>query len=147
VRIEPDRMAAWRAFLTAHRRVLDRIEADLAAADRIPLTWYDVLVELHEAPDGRLRLGELARAVVLSHSGVTRLVDRLAGAGLLERQPDPTDRRGHFAAITAAGEQALAHAWPVYGRGIDDYFAGRLDDAQAAAIRDGLGAVLEALGP
>jgi DNA-binding MarR family transcriptional regulator len=86
---EPDaqRLAAWRVFLTAHARAVGAIERDLAAGDFIPLTWYDVLVPLSEAPGGRLRLHELADRVVLSRSGLTRLLDRMERADLLRREP------------------------------------------------------------
>ena len=92
VLIRPDkqRLGAYRSFITAHAEIIGRIERDLAAAGVISLTWYDVLIELYEAPERRLRLHELARAVVLSRSGLTRTVDRLEAAGLLRREPDPT---------------------------------------------------------
>jgi DNA-binding MarR family transcriptional regulator len=132
-------MAAWRTLLTAHARLIDRIEAELKTAGAIPLTWYDVLIELWEAPERRLRLHELASAVLLSRSGITRLVDRLEAAGLLRREPDPADRRGAYAAITEAGQAALRFAWPVYGQGIDEHFARHLTDEQARVIAESLG--------
>ena len=96
-------LAAWRTFITAHAALIDAIERDLRGAGVISLTWYDVLIELAEAPDHRLRLHELARAVVLSRSGLTRLVERLGAAGLIAREPCPDDRRGAFAVLTAEG--------------------------------------------
>src|SRR5436309_905275 len=117
------RLAAWRAFITAHAAVIGRIERDMAAARVIPLTWYDVLIELYEAPERRLRLHELADAVVLSRSGLSRLIDRLEGAGLLRREAAVTDRRGAYAVLTGEGIEAMRAAWPVYARGIADYFA------------------------
>jgi DNA-binding MarR family transcriptional regulator len=138
------RMRAWRALLTAHARVVARIEADLAAAGALPLTHYDVLLELWEAPDHRLRLHELAHAVVLSRSGVTRLVDRLEAAGFLRREPDPDDRRGAYAAITRAGRAAMLRAWPTYARGIERYFAAELDDAPARVVAEALERVASA---
>ncbi len=143
-RVDEARMAAWQVFLGAHAAIIARIERDLAAAGVIPLTWYDVLIELYEAPDRRLRLHELADAVVLSRSGLTRLVDRLAAAGLLRREPDPADRRGAFAVLTAEGVRALGRAWPVYSRGIDRYFARDLNDEEARAITAALGRVRDA---
>src|SRR5918997_3145626 len=96
-------LAAWRTFITAHAAVIDAIERDLRAAGVISLTWYDVLIELAEAPNRRLRLHELARAVVLSRSGLTRLVDRIEAAGLLHREACAEDRRGAYAVLTAEG--------------------------------------------
>lgn len=136
VRAEPDEacLAAWRAFLNAHAAVIDRIERDLAAAERPPLTWYDILLALYEAPERRLRLHQLADAVVLSRSGLTRLVDRLEAAGLLCRRPDPSDRRGAFAVLTDEGLAALRRTWPVYARGIAAHFARHLSDEEARTI-------------
>jgi DNA-binding MarR family transcriptional regulator len=140
------RLDAWRTFLRAHAAVVDRIERDLAAdPDNLPLVWYDVLLALSGAPDRRLRLHELARAVVLSRSGLTRLVDRLEAAGLLCRRPDPTDRRGAFAVLTEEGRAALRRTWPAYARGIQDRFARHLDDEEARALTAALGRVLAAV--
>lgn len=127
-------LSAWRAFITTHATLIDLINRELTEADCIPLHWYDVLIELFEAPDRRLRLHELARKVVLSRSGLTRLVDRLETTGLLQRQPDPTDRRGSFAAITEEGVAALRKAWPVYAQGISRHFACHLSEDEARLI-------------
>lgn len=132
-------LAAWRAFITAHAALIGRIERDMAAAGAIPLTWYDVLIELYEAPERRLRLHELADAVVLSRSGLSRLLDRLEAAGLLHREAATTDRRGAYAVLTDAGIAAMRAAWPVYARGIADYFGRYLSDAEAALLTDALG--------
>jgi DNA-binding MarR family transcriptional regulator len=134
IRPDPVRLAAYRAFITAHAEIISRLERDLAAAEVIPLTWYDVLLELYEAPGRRLRLRDLARAVVLSRSGLTRTVDRLEAAGLLRREPDPTDRRGAFAALTDEGVAEMRRAWPVYARGIVEYFSRHLADDEARLL-------------
>jgi DNA-binding MarR family transcriptional regulator len=133
---EPDeaRLAAWRALLNAHAAAVGAIERDLAAAGRVPLTWYDVLVALSEAPGERLRLHELADRVVLSRSGLTRLVDRLEAAGLLRREACPTDRRGAFAVLTPEGQETLRRTWPVYALGIAEHFARHLSADEAATI-------------
>ncbi len=129
-------LTAWRLFLTTHATCIDRIDSQLVAAKRVPLHWYDVLIELAEAPNQRLRMHELARSVVLSRSGLTRLVDRLEAAGYLCRQPDPQDRRGSFAVLTDAGSAALRHAWPVYAQGIEHYFGQHLTDTEAATLAE-----------
>src|SRR5215471_10405982 len=87
-------LAAWRAFLTAHAVAVGQIERTLARAGAsvLPLSWYDILIELREAEGRRLRQSELARAVVLTRSGISRLIDRLEGAGLVRREPNPVDR-------------------------------------------------------
>ncbi len=84
--------AAWRAFLTAHTMLVEAIERDLARAELPPLGWYDVLFALEEVPRRRLRMAVLSRAVVLSRSNLTRLVDRLEAAGLLRREAVPGAR-------------------------------------------------------
>ena len=134
VRPDPERLAAYRTFITAHAEVITRIEQDMAAAEVIPLTWYDILIELYEAPDRRLRLHELARAVVLSRSTLTRTIDRLEAAGLLRREPDPIDRRGAFAVLTDAGLEAMRQAWPIYAQGIVEYFACHISDDEARLL-------------
>lgn len=138
-------LSAWRSFITAHARLIDRIDGELAAAKCLPLHWYDVLIELYEAPDHKLRLSELAEKVVLSRSGLTRLVDKLEAAGYLRREPSPTDRRGAFAVITDKGQAALKAAWPVYARGIAAYFASHLNDAEARLLRDAFDRILNHL--
>jgi DNA-binding MarR family transcriptional regulator len=140
---EPDeqRLVAWRALLTTQARAVEAIERDLAAADLVPLTWYDVLVALWEAPDHRLRLHELAREVVLSRSGLTRLVDRLEAAGLLRRESCADDRRGAFAVLTPEGRAAQLKAWPIYARGISAHFGRHLSDTEATILATALGRV------
>jgi DNA-binding MarR family transcriptional regulator len=127
-------LRAWEAFVFAHAAAVGRIERDLAAAGHISLTWYDVLAALSQAPDRRLRLHELAREVVLSRSGLTRLLDRMERAGLIRREPVPDDRRGAFAQMTKAGEAALLETWPSYERGIARYFAAHLSEEEKATI-------------
>ena len=122
--------SVWRLFLTAHARLLERIELRLAQADLPPLDWYDVLFTLKEAPDYRLRLSDLAEKVLLSRSNLTRLVDRLEKAGLLRRDACPSDRRGTFAVLTEAGLAMQQQIWVVYADAIADYFACYLQDEE-----------------
>jgi len=79
---------AWRGLLVAHSRLVPAVEADLRAAGQVPLSWYDVLLELNAAPGLRLRMSELGQRTVLSRTRVSRVVDELAAVGLAERQPD-----------------------------------------------------------
>lgn len=127
-------LAAWRLFLTLHRRLVDAIDRDLQQAGRLPLFSYDVLIELQEAPDHRLRMAELADRVVLSRSGLTRLVDRLEREGYLARDQVGGDRRGTYAVITDQGVRALREAWPIYARGIQRYFADALTLEEARML-------------
>ncbi len=117
---------AWRGLLVAHSRLVPAVEADLRAAGQVPLSWYDVLLELNAAPDGRLRMSELGQRAVLSRTRVSRVVDELAAAGLAERQPDEADGRSSFAVLTAGGKDALRRAWPVYRQAIHRHLGARL---------------------
>jgi DNA-binding MarR family transcriptional regulator len=132
--LPPERLETWRSFIRAHAAVVARIERDLHQRALIPLTWYDVLIELVYAPANRLRLSELAEAVALSRSGLTRLVDRLEQAGLLRREPHPLDRRGAYAVLTDTGFAAVAAARPHYLRDIAAHFARHLTDDEAAVL-------------
>jgi DNA-binding MarR family transcriptional regulator len=135
-------LAAWRAFINAHASVIDRIEEELAAAEQLPLTSYDVLVALAEAPEQRLRMNDLARkVVVLSRSGVTRLADRLEAQGLLCRERTAEDRRGAYAVLTDKGREALDRARPVYARGIARYFSRYLSDDEVRTLTAALGRI------
>jgi DNA-binding MarR family transcriptional regulator len=137
-------LAAWRAFLKAHATIINLIERDLAEAKRPPLSTYDVLIELYEASDHRLRMHELAERVVLSRSGLTRLVDRLEAEGLLIRDRCGTDRRGAYAVITEKGIEALQQTWPIYARGIAEYFAQWLTLEEAKLLELALSRILQA---
>lgn len=132
--LEPPYLAAWTGLLRAHATALARIEERLAAAGAVPLTSYDVLLELSSAPGRALRMGELAERVVLSRSGLTRLVERLEREGLLARRPAEDDRRGTEAVLTEAGRRALREAWPSYAAGIREEFAAFLDADEAAVL-------------
>jgi DNA-binding MarR family transcriptional regulator len=120
--ISDEQLATWRAFLRAHSAMLRRISRDLDAEGLPPLTWYDVLGALRDAPDGRLRQVELAEQVLISNSGLSRLLDRIEAGGLVERLTCASDRRAFFVALTDAGREMLELMWPVYARGIADDF-------------------------
>jgi DNA-binding MarR family transcriptional regulator len=142
--IQPDPLAAWRAVLLAQSRAVRAIERDLHAAGMVPLTWYDVLLELNAAPDRRLRMQELGMRAVLSRTRVSRLVTELEGAGLVERVADPDDGRAALATLTAEGRAALQRAAPVYLAGIEEHFTRHLSPAQQRTIAVGLQRVIEA---
>lgn len=140
-----EQLTAWRLFITTHAKLITQIDAALNAAEKIPLHWYDVLIELYEAPEQRLRMSDLADKVVLSRSGLTRLVDRLEKEGLLLREPDPNDRRGFFAILTEAGITAMRAAWPVYREGIATLFAAQLSDEEATLMTAAFSRMLKTL--
>ena len=146
-RPDEPQLAVWRAFLRAHATVVDRLDAELQAEQDLPLTWYEVLLHLAEAPEDRLRLNRLASCLVLSRSGITRLVDRMTAAGLIERQACPTDRRGAFAVLTADGRNRLRRAAPVHLRGIEQHFARHLRPDEVEPLRSALERVVSAESP
>ncbi len=141
--ISPERMGAWRAFLVAHARVTNVLAAELEAERDLPLAWYDVLVQLSETPEQQLRMQDLARAVLLSKSGLTRLVDRMVVAGLVTREPCLDDRRGTFVSMAHAGRARLDGASPVHLRGIAEHFTGHLSAADAQTLHAILERVIE----
>jgi DNA-binding MarR family transcriptional regulator len=120
--ISEDQLAAWRSFLRAHSAMLRRIGRDLEDAELPPLTWYDVLAALRDAPERSLRQVELAERVLLSNSGLSRLVDRIERRGLVERTSCPTDRRSFHVRLTDEGQEMLDAMWPVYARGVGEDF-------------------------
>src|SRR5579884_660866 len=139
-------MSAWVAFLRAHAAVLRPLERELQAECDLPLTWYDVLVQLSAAPGERLRMQQLAKAVLLSKSRITRLVESMEQAGLLVREPCPDDKRGAEVVLTTAGQARLRAAAPVHLRGVREHFMRHLTAEQAAAVAAALGAVVAAEG-
>ena len=143
-RIEESRLASWRALLNAHARVIQRVERDLQAEGLPPLSWYDVLWALYRAPGRRLRISELADQVVLSRTGMVRLLDRIEAAGLLRREPVPEDRRGTYAVVTGDGVEMLRKMWPVYARVLEESWVGPLGVREAETIRDALTRINEA---
>lgn len=133
------RLAAWSAFLRAHARVVRELERELQAEQRMALTDYDVLVQLANADDHRLRMSELADRLLLSRSGATRLVDRLVAEGLVERVMCDVDRRGQWASLTDAGYERLRQAAPTHLRGVAEHFLDRLSADELATLQRALG--------
>ena len=120
--------------MTTHAVLVERIENRLAQAGLPPLGWYDVLWGLERAPHQRLRMSELAQKVVVSRSNLTRLVDRLEDAGLVERERSEEDRRGAYAVLTESGQAVRRSMWPVYAQSIKDLFESQLADEEAEAM-------------
>ncbi len=121
---------AWRSFLRAHARIVRVLESELVAEHPISLGGYDVLVQLAEAPGRRLRMAELADAVLLSRSGVTRLVDRLEVAGMVTRERFDGDGRGIVAVLTTKGVDTLRAAARTHLAGVVRHFVDHMDAAE-----------------
>jgi DNA-binding MarR family transcriptional regulator len=144
--LDQDRMAAWVTLLEARAAVAGVLEDELQGSIGLPLSWHEVLIRLAAEPDGRLRMQDLARSVLLSKSGVTRLIDRMHEAGLVVRDSCASDRRVVYAMITAKGRRTLERALPAFVRGFNRSFARHLSDSDTRALRSGLGKVLSGNG-
>lgn len=139
----PD-LYAWAAVLRAHAAVVPLLDRELQDKGGMPLAWYDVLLELMNAPDRRLTMSELGERVTLSRTRVSRVVDELERAGLVKRRAHPTDRRSTYAAVTAVGSRQFRAAAPVYLRGVHDHVLSHLRPSELAAIAAGLQRVADA---
>ncbi len=129
-KLSPDERAAWSGFIRAHASIIKELDAELQAAHGLPLSSFDVLVQLSLAPEGRMQMFELADAVHLSRSGLTRMVDRLEREGLLQRRRGERDPRQVFAAITERGLKRLAETTPTHLEGVRERFLDRLSRGQ-----------------
>jgi DNA-binding MarR family transcriptional regulator len=133
-RLSAEELAAWRGFLRVHSALLRQLDADLSAAHGLPLRSYEVLLLLDGAPDRRLRMTDLSRSVLLSPSGVTRLVDRLEREGLVSRERCADDGRGSYAVLTAAGDRQLTAARSTHLAGVRRLFLDRFTDADLRVL-------------
>ncbi len=120
-------LGAWRGFLRAHRELVSVLDEELQRTHDLPLGSYEVLLLLADSPRGRMRMGELAEGLLLSRSGLTRLVDRLEGRRLVKRERCEEDARGLFAQITPQGREVFAAARPDHLDGVRRHFISRLD--------------------
>jgi DNA-binding MarR family transcriptional regulator len=137
--------AAWAALLRVHAALVPVLDRELQAACDLPLTWYDVLLELNAAPGRRLSMGELGRVAVVSRSRVSRVVDELVAGGLVVREANPDDRRSAYAAITEAGRARLRAAAPIYLNGIKQHFTAQMTITEGGTVATALEKVLKAL--
>jgi DNA-binding MarR family transcriptional regulator len=143
--LDAARNSLWRLFLTAHTRLVEQVERDLKQSDLPSFEWYDVLVALKQAPNQQLRLSELAETLLVNRTNVTRLVDRLEKAGLIQRKACKDDRRGAFAVLTKAGVAMQKKMWEVYAQSIARYFGRHLSEADVETMTRSLTTVLTAL--
>jgi DNA-binding MarR family transcriptional regulator len=135
-RLSRRELGVWRGFLRVHASLVRDLNAELETTHGLPLTHYVVLVYLDAAPSKRLTMGELAQTLLLSQSGITRLVDRLQQAGLVEREGCTEDRRVLYAHLTDEGARALEEARPTLLAGVRQRFLGRFDDDELDALAD-----------
>ena len=140
--LDSEELGAWRCMLRVHSELTKALDAELSAAHGLPLSSYEVLLFLADSPAGRMRMSELADSVLLSRSGLTRLVDRLERGGLLERVQCSEDARGYFAQITPAGRELFAQARQTHLAGVRRLFLNRFSREE---LRE-LGGLWERLG-
>jgi DNA-binding MarR family transcriptional regulator len=134
-------LRAWQALLHAHDQVTRKLDAELRVEHGLALGAYDALVRLARAPDRSLRMTELAERVMMSPSGLTRVVDRLARDGLVRRERFDGDARVMLARLTDHGREVVRRAARTHVRGIREHFSGRLTEAQLRNVAAGLEAV------
>jgi DNA-binding MarR family transcriptional regulator len=127
-------LGAWRGLLRVHSRMTKALDAELIAAHGISLSSYEVLLFLADAPEGRLRMSELADGVLLSRSGLTRLVDRMERDGLLRRERCEDDARGFNALITAEGRELFQSARRTHLDGVRELFLSHLSDDELRTL-------------
>ena len=123
-------LGAWKGFLRTHQRIVALLDAELTQRHGISLASYEVLMQLADAPGGRLRMSTVADGLLLSRSGLTRLIDRLERRGLVGREPCEDDARGMYAVLSAAGRERIDAARPDHLAGVRRQFLGLLGVAE-----------------
>src|SRR3954447_12833328 len=141
-----DSVDAWGALLKVHAALVPVLDRELQAAHGLPLTWYDVLLELNPPPGRRLTMGQLGEVAVVSRSRVSRVVDELVSAGLVSRESNPGDKRSAHAVLTPRGRDRLRKAAPTYLAGIERHFGAHLRAREATTIAVALHRVVAAGG-
>ena len=134
---------AWTRLVRAQQHVLGAVERDLKAAGHPPLAWYDVLLELTRAPQGRLRPFEIEKETLLTQYNLSRLLDRLEKQGLVARAPCEADGRGQWVVVTKAGRALQARMWDVYAQAIQRHVGDKLDHKSAQSLGEWLGRLTE----
>lgn len=130
---------AWARLVRAHRTALAAVEAAIKAAGHPPLEWYDVLLELERA--GPLRPRDLQARLLLAQSNLSRLLDRMGKAGVVESRLCDDDRRGQLVSVTDAGRALRRRMWPAYGAAIAAAVGSKLTDAEAESVATLLGRI------
>lgn len=133
-RLNGAELGAWRGMLRVHSALMRQLDADLTAAHGLPLRSYEVLLVLEDAPRRRMRMSDLSRSVLLSASGVSRLVDRMEAEGHVERVRCDSDGRGYWAALTASGQAKLREARPTHLAGVRRLFLRHFDRDELNAL-------------
>jgi DNA-binding MarR family transcriptional regulator len=136
LQLDERELRAWRGMLRAHAALTKALDADLDAAHGLPLSSYEVLLYLNDAPDRRMRMRDLAASVILSRSGLTRLADRLEREGLIRRESCSSDARGAYAVLTPAGAEMLAVARTTHLAGVRSLFLQHFSEDELDVLGD-----------
>jgi DNA-binding MarR family transcriptional regulator len=134
-------LEAWKLFVLGHSALVGALNADLVSGHGLTINDYEVLLRLAQAPDRRMRRVDLAQSVLLTASGITRLLDGLEREGYVERAQCDTDRRVAYAVLTDAGGQKLREAAGTHLRGIQERFAERYSEQEIETLCDLLGRI------
>ena len=141
-RLDPRELRAWRGLLHVYAQLSKALDAQLVAEHGLPLTSYEVLMYLSDADGGRMRMNELADSVLLSRSGLTRLVDRLERDGYMERCSCAHDARGAFAVLTPAGREKVEAARVTHLAGVRQLFLSHFSEEELDMLGDAMDRVL-----
>jgi DNA-binding MarR family transcriptional regulator len=131
-----EKVKLFALLLETNARLSRSLGLELESTCDLPLAWFDVLLQLRKSPEGRLKMNQIADAIVHSTGGTTRLIDRLEVAGLVERQNCPSDRRAIHVAITALGNERLDDALDVHLGYLDENLATRLTKVEREQLAD-----------
>ena len=131
--LTPAEMKAWRRYIVASRRLLEALDADLEAHD-LSMPDYEILAQLSDAPDRRMRMSELADIAMLSRSRLSHRMKVMEKAGWVKREPCPIDKRGYFAVMTPKGWRAIVAAAPDHVESVRNRFVDLLSKQDQIAI-------------
>jgi DNA-binding MarR family transcriptional regulator len=133
-RRDRQRLEAWTDFVLSYNRIMPVLEREMEAGTGITLSQYDVLLRLAETVEGRMKMSDLAEAIVYSSGGLTRLFERMCRAGLVRREPSDDDRRVIYAALTDHGRESLQAASAVHLDGVRRHFSVHLADDEIGPV-------------
>jgi DNA-binding MarR family transcriptional regulator len=145
--LDDDRLTLAGLFFEAHAGLVAELERYLEAESGLSQQWFEVLLRLARSPDGRMRMSDLARQVIMTPSGLTRAIDRMEEAGLVRRDPCPSDRRVFYTVLTAKGRRRIESALPGHLEHLNECFVAHLDPKEQASLEETLRKLRDALRP
>ena len=145
--LHDERLTLWGLFLEAHEGIRRRVEEELRSGAGLPGPWFEVLLRIGRTPGQAVPMSQLARMVLFSSGGFTKLADRMERAGLIRRIPCPGDRRSLLATLTPDGRSALERGLAVNGPSIQRHLIDHLDPAQRRQLEQILRTLRDAEQP